>query len=489
LDLDTCQLRCNPCNTTECIYQIFELSNNKLNQTLFQDDKCTQFVSEQQYLCDQCSIGPFANSSLDLQCAINSVSGQYYCNNNTCGNNNLGVSVDLDICKWTCNPCNAQECAYQKFQLLTSGLQQGLYQDYLCRNLSSSFSYPCNQCFNGDPLGNNSMHLLCGINSLSGQYYCNNNTCSTSGSATSITLDNCRWTCNPCNAGECIYQKFHLDQNVIHQAIYSDHHCQQLQEQYSYTCDKCSNPPQVANQSFVLNCAANILSGQYYCRDDKCSSSSRDVSVVLQSCRISCDPCSPSSCLFQSFQLQNNTLHQSLYEDYGCQKLGSQYEYPCDKCYTANQIANNSLTLTCNTTKNFLTGKTYCNHSNCTSSPIMSSVYLDVCLWQCNPCNPTECTYMKFHLQDNQVQQGLYADYQCQFLGVEFFYPCNQCSTPVQLVGTSLMIDCPSGTTGDITTGASNSTGQPTTSHMGSATTNSVQYLLVGITLLYSIVN
>jgi len=258
LVLNECFLSCNPClpGGDQCLYQTFQVINDVIYQSLFQDASCTTSVFAFQYGCGACEGFADGANALVADCSsteyVYPITINFGCEDQDCpAPTPSNTTFELDKCFWGNDPCSPSMNSFQAFQLVGNVLTQNLFNDINCTELWDSEVYQCNICNSGSPNLTPNCNTQPAVSSITFNSYCTSPSCGGSLASTGyIPLDQCLYLCDPCNTTHCIYQMFHLVGNSVNQVIFMDVDCLYSAQTFNQTCNSCGSDDHVTSHSF-----------------------------------------------------------------------------------------------------------------------------------------------------------------------------------------------------------------------------------------------
>ena len=267
ITLNQCNLTCDPCNPANCAYQNFLILNGQVYSNIWSDSQCSQWQSSNSYPCGSCSTFETTNS-LTPECAnivydsaVETSTFNAYCGSSTCGNTALETgSLEYNKCQFYCNPCNTTMCISQSYQEFNGVVTQNIYQDTSCSSWLQTNTFGCSQC--DATTATDSFSLNCDsqtnpTNPVDFEYWCDSTTCATTAMKGTVPLDECVWSCNPCDASQCIWQTFHKTGDTVVQTTYQDSNCLTGASPTNRDCSQCFTLG--GDTSFTIECTSNAI--------------------------------------------------------------------------------------------------------------------------------------------------------------------------------------------------------------------------------------
>jgi len=189
--------------------------------------------------------------------------------------------------------------------------------------------------------------------------YCSSNMCQGTPVSYSVSLNNCTWSCNPCDASQCSYQYIVVTGNVMKGTLYfDDSTCSgndtNLPSTYSFRCDTCApfgdNLAYSVRFSDAAACSLQqSFGGQVYCNDSSCKGTALTGTSMTNNCSLMCNPCNASQCAYQYYYISGTTLYQMVFLDTNSSCNGISYTLIKQDCDTCSDLGGLSRNLSCST--------------------------------------------------------------------------------------------------------------------------------------------
>jgi len=211
-----------------------------------------------------------------------------------------------------------------------------------------------------------------------------------------------------------------------------------------------------------------LLPADYFCNSTCGNTPTGSVVLELNKCAYLCNPCDATKCIFQTHTMYQGGLYQVIWGDVNCTQFSTSFRYGCNSCASIQNT--NNIFLHCDKIQytNAIHGAAYCNNQTCGGTSVEVAVELNQCVWDCNPCNNSFCTFQSLQVQTPNVIQNLYSDKNCLSSSQQISYGCNEC-----VVGSpSYKLSCASFNTSGTTSTGTTSTGTTRTESTSTGTTS-----------------